>query len=264
MPVVYFGHGSPTIVRETNDVTRTWRDIACSMPKPKGILVVSAHWVTPGSSVTAMQAPKTIHDFGRGLGDDLFTYQYNAPGAPWLAERVKELVEPYTPVNLDHRWGFDHGAWSVLLKAFPEADIPVVQLSLNQQQPEAGHMAIGAKLAPLRKEGILIMGSGNIVHNLQLMQWSDKAQPFDWATSFNEAIKYAIQTRDRDKLCSPMSLGAPAAKSLPTNEHYLPLLYVFGAADESDTVSFAPDFIKYKSLSMTSVIWSPATEGASS
>lgn len=258
MPVVFYGHGSPTIVRETNDATRTWHDIAQSMVKPRGILAVSAHWVTAGTRVTAMKSPTTIHDFGRGLGADLFNYRYDAPGAPWLAERVQSLLAPKVAVKGDHRWGLDHGTWSVLLKAFPDADVPVVQLSLDQGLSPAGHLEVGKLLAPLRKEGILIIGSGNIVHNLRVMEWSDNAKPYAWATSFNEAIKNAILSRDSAKLCNPMSEGVSAANSLPTDEHYLPLLYAFGAASEADDVEFAPDFIQYKSLSMTSVTWSPA------
>ena len=257
MPVVFYGHGSPTIVRETNDVTRVWHNIAQSMPKPRGILVVSAHWVTSGTCVTAMTSPTTIHDFGRGLGADLFNYRYDAPGAPWLAERVQSLLAPKVAVQGDHRWGLDHGTWSVLLKAFPDADVPVVQLSLDQGLSPAGHLQIGKMLAPLREEGILIIGSGNIVHNLGVMEWADNAKPYDWATSFNEVIKRAIVSRDSGKLSNPMSEGVSAANSLPTSEHYLPLLYAFGASSEADNVEFAPDFIQYRSLSMTSVTWSP-------
>ena len=257
MPVVFFGHGSPTIIRETNDITREWKNIAQSMAKPRGILVVSAHWITDGTAVTAMESPKTIHDFGRGLGADLFSYSYDAPGAPWLARRVQDLLQPDIRVRQDHQWGLDHGTWSVLLKAFPDADVPVVQLSMDQGQSGVGHMKIGASLAPLREEGILIVGSGNIVHNLQVMEWSDTAQPYDWANSFNEVIKKAIDARDWEKICNPMSEGASAAKALPTSEHYLPLLYAYGAASESDGVRFNPDFIQYKSLSMTSVTWAP-------
>lgn len=264
MPVVFFGHGSPTIIRETNATTHAWRHIAQSMPTPRAILVVSAHWITDGTAVTAMESPKTIHDFGRGLGSDLFSYRYNAPGAPWLATRVEELLQPEVSVRRDYQWGLDHGTWSVLLKAFPDADVPVVQLSLDGRQSPMGHMNIGASLQPLRNEGVLIVGSGNIVHNLQLMDWSEVAQPYEWATSFNDAIKKAVISRDRDMILNPLSEGDSAVKSLPSSEHYLPLLYAFGAAGDNDNVQFSPDFIQYKSLSMTTITWATAPASGAS
>jgi 4,5-DOPA dioxygenase extradiol len=260
MPVVFFAHGSPTVIRENNNVTRAWRAIAQSMPTPKAILMVSAHWLTRGTAVTAMRNPRTIHDFGRGLGADLFDYQYRPPGAPWLAERVAELLQPEIAVHMDESWGLDHGTWSVLLKAFPEADVPVVQLSINTELAPAEHARVGERLKVLRQEGVLVAASGNIVHNLQLMDWSPEATPYDWASAFNEHIKAAIIARNLNQLADPWSQEESASLSLPTDEHYLPLLYAFGASDENDSVHFAPDFVQYRSLSMTSVLWS--TEGS--
>lgn len=257
MPVVFFGHGSPTIIRENNEVTRTWRRIAQNMPRPKAILVISAHWMTRGTAVTAMERPQTIHDFGRSLGADLFDYQYPAPGSPELAERVAALLEPITRVTLDHSWGLDHGTWSVLLKAFPDADIPVVQLSMDGRREPEWHVAVGRQLRPLRDEGILIAATGNVVHNLGVLQWNDSAKPYDWATQFNEYVKDSVRRGDVEALADPSPQGQAAAMSIPTPDHYLPLLYALGARDEADEPRFDPDFVQYKSLSMTSITWSP-------
>lgn len=255
MPVMFYGHGSPTIVRETNAVTRQWRDFAESAPRPSAILAVSAHWVTPQTRVTAMAQPRTIHDFGRGLGVDLFEHRYPAPGSPALADRVRTLLAPDIDTELDEQWGLDHGTWSVLLKAFPAADIPVVQLSIAGDTPSERHIAIGARLQTLRHEGVLIVATGNIVHNLSLMDWDEAAPSYDWATAFNETIKAAVANRDGPVLADPYALGTVAALSLPTAEHYMPLLYAYGASTADDRITFAPDFVQYRSLSMTSIRW---------
>ena len=255
MPVMFYGHGSPTIVREDNAVTRQWRDFAEKAPKPSAILAISAHWVTPQTRVTAMAQPRTIHDFGRGLGIDLFEHRYPAPGSPQLADRIRTLLAPDIGIELDEQWGLDHGTWSVLLKAFPAADIPVVQLSLAGNTPSERHIAIGARLRTLRREGVLIAATGNIVHNLSLMNWDESAAAYDWATTFNEAIKAAVAKRDARILADPYSLGSAAALSLPTAEHYVPLLYAYGASAADDRITFAPDFVQYRSLSMTSIRW---------
>ena len=189
MPVVFFGHGSPANALEDNEATRAWHHIAGSIQRPRAILSISAHWYTHGSAVTAMEKPETIHDFGGPFPAPLFDVQYPAPGDPGLARRVSELLAPVR-VRMDQSWGLDHGTWSVLIKAYPEAEIPVVQLSLDLDRPLDGHYALGQRLRPLRREGILIMGSGNIVHNLALMDSSNPgASPFDWAVRFNDMIK---------------------------------------------------------------------------
>jgi 4,5-DOPA dioxygenase extradiol len=253
MPVVFFGHGSPTNVMEDNNATRGWQDIAASVPRPKAILCVSAHWCTNGTAVTAMTRPQTIHDFGRSLPAPLFDFQYPAPGSPELAERVTELLQP-TTVVADESWGLDHGTWSVLLKAWPAADIPVVQLSINVALADDEHVDLGKRLIPLRDEGILIVGSGNIVHNLGIMEWNEEAEPYDWAIRFNDYIKTAISENDMEQFYAYCDLGDDARLSLPGLDHFWPLLYVLGARD-GDPVQYATDFIQYKSLSMTSAVF---------
>jgi len=256
MPVLFFGHGSPTNVREDNAVTRQWRALAESAPRPSAILAISAHWVTSDTRATAMASPRTIHDFSHRLGADLLQRFYPAPGAPGLVDRIASLLVPDIALVKDTQWGLDHGSWAVLSKAFPEADIPVVQLSLAGDMPSSLHIAIGERLRSLRHEGVLIAASGNIVHNLGVMEWDETAAPYDWATTFNEAIKAAVVRRDGETLADPWRLGVPARLSMPTAEHYVPLLYAYGATSVDDNVSFAPDFVQYRSLSMTSIRWS--------
>jgi 4,5-DOPA dioxygenase extradiol len=258
MPIVFFGHGSPTIALETNDVTRTWREMAKSMPKPKAILCISAHWLTRGTAVTAMTKPKTIHDFGAGLGSELFKIQYPAPGAPGLAERVRTLLAP-TPVTLDKdQWGLDHGTWSVLTKAYPDADVPVVQLSMDAAKPAAWHYEMGQRLAPLRDEGVLIVGTGNTVHNLGVMSWHGRyEQPYDWAVRFSDYIRDAVIEDAPERLVGFTDQGQDASMSQPSPDHYLPLLYVMGARLPGDRVSVPVDHIEYKSIGMSSFLLSP-------
>ncbi len=257
MPVVFFAHGSPTNVLEDNDATRGWSGIGAAIEhrygRPKAVLCVSAHWCTRGTAVTAMPRPRTIHDFGRTLPAPLFEIQYPAPGDPSLAARVKDLLAPL-PVSLDTSWGLDHGTWAVLAKVYPEADMPIVQLSLDVSKPESWHYEMGQRLRPLRDEGVLIAGSGNIVHNLAVMQWSDTAEPYEWATRFNERVKDCIVRNDPHSLFDYRLLDHEAVLSVPTPDHYWPLLYVLGARHDTDQVTFDPDFIQYKSLSMTSVV----------
>jgi len=254
MPIVFFGHGSPTVAIETSPVTRQWRQMALSWQRPKAILCISAHWITRGTAVTAMTRPKTIHDFGR-LHPDLFKVQYPAPGAPDLAKRVQSLLSP-KPVALDQgQWGLDHGAWSVLVKAYPEADVPVVQLSMDAALSPAGHYALGQKLAPLRDEGVLIIGSGNTVHNLGTMSWGERAgAPYDWAKRFSDYIRDAVANDQPDRVIGYADQGADAQKAQPTPDHYWPLLYVLGARQPGDAVSIPVDYIEYKSVGMTSFI----------
>ena len=255
MPVVFIGHGSPANALEDNESTRAWRRIVNSMERPKAILVISAHWYTHGCAVTAMEKPETIHDFGPPLPAPLFDLYYPAPGSPQLAHRVSELLDPH-PVQMDRSWGLDHGTWCVLIKAFPDADIPVVQLSLDLSQPLPRHYELGQRLQPLRREGVLIMGSGNIVHNLALMDWRNPAAPaFDWAVRFNDRIKEHVLGDDPQGVCEYRRYGQDAALSVPSAEHLCPLLYTMGARTDADEVTLETDFIVHKSLSMTSVVF---------
>ena len=253
LPVVFFGHGSPTNVMEDNRATRGWREIAESCGPVKQILCISAHWYGNGTQVTAMESPRTIHDFGRSLPAPLFDYQYPAPGSPSLAARVQALCKP-TDVGADLSWGLDHGTWSVLYHAWPEADVPVVQLSMDASQPDAWHYELGQRLRPLREEGVLIVGSGNIVHNLGVMEWNEAAQPYDWSLRFNDYIKDRIQANDVAGVLAYEQQGQDAQLAVPGKDHFLPLLYVLGARQSSDAVRFETDFVQYKSLSMTSLV----------
>jgi 4,5-DOPA dioxygenase extradiol len=251
MPVVFFGHGSPMNTLERNLYTETWRRLGESIPKPKAILCVSAHWYTEGTAVTAMSEPKTIHDF-YGFPQALFDVQYLAPGDPQLASRVRGLLGP-THVSMDQSWGLDHGTWSVLKHAYPGAEIPVVQLSIDGTQPPQFHYETGRRLAPLRDEGVLVAGSGNVVHNLRLMKRAGGA-PFDWAVRFNEKIREALASRDHRALVDFEKLGEDARLSVPTPEHYLPLLYIAALQRKDEEVSFAVDGYEMGSLSMLTAV----------
>ena len=258
MPAIFLGHGSPVNALEDNEATRAWRRIADDMPRPEAILAISAHWCTRGCAVTAMDRPETIHDFGRSLPAALFDLQYPAPGAPALARRVRELLAPI-PVTEDRSWGLDHGTWSVLLKAYPRADIPVAQLGMDLARPLEWHYEIGKRLRPLRKEGVLILGSGNIVHNLPAMSGPADAPPFDWALGFNEYIKNGIVRNDPATAWDYPRFGPGAASAVPGLDHFCPLLYVLGARGPSDQVRFETDYLVHRALSMTSVLFeSPA------
>ncbi len=253
MPAVFLGHGSPTNALEDNACTRAWHEIAESIPKPRAILSISAHWYTRGTGVTAMERPRTIHDFGAGLPAPLFQLQYPAPGDPSLAHRIQALVRQ-TEVVLDTSWGLDHGTWSVLLKAYPEADIPVVQLSIDATRAGDWHFRLGRELRPLRDEGVLILGTGNVVHNLGIMEWNDRAQPYDWAMRFNDYVKSAILEDTPERLFDPLAVGRDGQLSVPSPDHYLPLLYVLGARHDDDGVRIHPEHIVFKSLSMMSFV----------
>ena len=263
MPVVFFGHGSPTIALETNAVTRTWREMADAMPRPKAILCISAHWLTRGTAVTAMTRPKTIHDFGAGLGAELFKIQYPAPGAPELAERVRDLLAP-TTVALDiQQWGLDHGTWSVLTKAYPDARTPVVQLSMDATKPPAWHYEQGRRLQPLRDEGVLIIGTGNTVHNLGVMDWRGRFEPpYDWAARFSDHVRDAVVEDAPERLIAYSDQGQDAALAQPSPDHYWPLLYVAGARLPGDRVSVPVHHIEYRSVGMSSFVLSPEAEAS--
>jgi len=252
MPAVFFGHGSPMNALERNRYTEAWRLIGASLPKPKAILCVSAHWYIRGTAVTAMDRPRTIHDFG-GFPQELFEAQYPAPGSPVLATRVCELLAPVT-VQLEQSWGLDHGTWSVLTHAFPNADVAVVQLSLDATQPPQHHYDLGARLAPLRDEGVLIVGSGNVVHNLERIRWTDNAQPYDWAVRFNEKVRAHLTAREHQPLIDFGTHGDDARWSIPTPEHYLPLLYVLAQQGENETISLPVDGIEHGSIGMLTAL----------
>jgi 4,5-DOPA dioxygenase extradiol len=251
MPVVFFGHGSPMNAIEPNRYADAWRQIGASLPKPRAILSVSAHWYTRGTGVTAMARPRTIHDF-YGFPKPLYEVSYPAPGDPALARRVRALVAP-VDAPLDESWGLDHGTWQVLLHAFPAADIPVVQLSIDGTQPASFHYELGKRLAPLRDEGVLVMGSGNVVHNLGLMRRGADAAPYDWAARFNDRVRALLAAREHGPLVAYESLGEDARLSIPTPDHYLPLLYAAGATDPSDAISYPIQGWEAGSLSMRSI-----------
>lgn len=252
MPAVFFGHGSPMNTLEHNRYTDAWHQLGNALPLPKAILAVSAHWMTRGTAVTAMDRPRTIHDFG-GFPQELFEFQYPASGSLPVATRVRELLAPVN-VQLDQSWGLDHGTWSVLAHMFPNANVPVVQLSLDANQPPDYHYELGARLAPLRDDGVLIVGSGNVVHNLGRIQWAEDAKPYDWALHFNEIVRTHLATHEHGPLIDYLSLGDDARLCVPTTEHYLPLLYIIALQGDNETVSFPADGIEHGSIGMLTVL----------
>lgn len=252
MPAVFLGHGSPMNALEENGYTAVWRRLGAVLPRPRAILVISAHWTTRGTSVTAMVTPRTIHDFG-GFPQALFDMRYPAPGDPVLAARVRELLAPLEVVP-DHGWGLDHGTWSVLCKVYPEAEIPVVQLSLDVSQPAEFHYQLGARLAPLRDEGVLLLGSGNVVHNLRLMTRGGPAETPDWAREFNDRVRATLLGDDPQQLVNYTEWGRAAQLAVPTVEHFLPVLYVLGCRQSGEPINMIADGIEAGSLSMLSVM----------
>ena len=250
MPIVFLGHGSPMNAIEDNDFRRSWQNLGKHLPRPKAILCVSAHWETRGVYVTSSEHPETIHDFG-GFPKALFAVRYPAPGSPALAHRVAGLIDG-ARVHLDPERGLDHGAWSVLGPMYPEADIPIVQLSLAVLKPGAWHYDLAKALSPLRDEGVLVVGSGNIVHNLRMYRFNDST-PYDWALRFDEDVAERISAGRHDGLLGYETLGSDALLSIPTPEHYLPLLYVLALQREGETVSFFNDEVT-SAISMRSVL----------
>jgi 4,5-DOPA dioxygenase extradiol len=252
LPAIFFGHGNPMNALQTNVWTEAWRDVGLSVPRPRAILAISAHWYTPGTAATIATAPRTIHDFG-GFPRELYQVQYPAPGDPVLAERVRNLLAPI-PVAMDQSWGLDHGAWSVLRHLYPTADIPVVQLSIDESLPPSIHFEIGRTLAPLRDEGILIVGSGNLIHNLHAYAWGrHMPEPYDWAVRFETQARQMLAAGEFHPLVEYEKLGRDALLSAPTPEHYLPLLYVIATAQSTDTVTFPVEGIDGGSVSMLAV-----------
>lgn len=248
-PAIFFGHGSPMNAVMTNEYTEAWSRVGQEIARPRAILAISAHWFVPGTGVTISTAPRTIHDFG-GFPRELYEVQYPAPGDPALAQRVQNLLAPLEVV-FDEGWGLDHGTWSVLRHVYPAADIPVVQLSLDERQPAEFHYEVGKKLAPLRDEGVLIFGSGNLVHNLHAYAWGrHMPEPYDWAARFETTAKGMILGAEYKPLVQYETLGRDAMLSIPTPEHYLPLLHVLGARQQDDAVTFPIEGIDGGSVSM--------------
>lgn len=252
MPVLFIGHGSPMNALGDNEFTQGWRKVAADIPQPKAILCISAHWLTRGTFVTAMETPRTIHDFG-GFPKALFDAEYPAPGNPTLAKEISELVaEP--PIGLDHaEWGLDHGTWSVLKPMYPDAKIPVLQLSIDYYKPGAWHYELAAQLTALRKKGVLIIGSGNMVHNLGMVDFRNPNSGFDWAIEMNETFKKYILSGDHAPLKDYLSLGKAAQLAIPTPDHYYPLLYTLGFQGKNDAVTIFNDKPMAGSLTMTSL-----------
>jgi 4,5-DOPA dioxygenase extradiol len=255
-PAVFFGHGNPMNAIQSNGYTAAWRAMGMSMGKPHAILMISAHWFVPEVAVTINSSPRTIHDFG-GFPEELYEVQYPAGGDPELARRVQKLLAP-VPVKLDDTWGLDHGSWSVLRHVYPAADVPVVQLSIDASQPAAFHLELGRKLAPLRREGILIAGSGNLVHNLHTYAWGrHEPRPYDWATRFELTVRELLSAGKQRLLVDYEALGPDAILSVPTPDHYLPLLYVIGTQQADDLVAYPVEGVDGGSISMLSVVLDP-------
>jgi 4,5-DOPA dioxygenase extradiol len=248
MPVLFVGHGSPMNAIEDNEFSRAWREVGAALPRPQAIVCISAHWETSGTQVTAMERPRTIHDFF-GFPPELFAVEYPAPGAPALAQTIQTLVKA-TNVRLDEHWGLDHGTWSVLRHLFPDADVPTVQISLARARSPQQHYDLACELSALRQQGVLVVGSGNVVHNLRLFNWEDMETPYDWAQEADAEIKRRILAHDHESLIDYRRLGAWAPLAVPTMEHYLPLLYVLALQEDSDEVRFFNEKV-LSSLSMT-------------
>lgn len=253
-PVLFIGHGSPMNGIEDNDFSKTWVQFGKELPTPKAVLVISAHWLTKGTHVTAMEFPKTIHDFG-GFPKELFEVQYPAKGNPVLAKETAELIHS-TNVGLDHDWGLDHGTWTVVRHMYPNADIPVLQLSIDYGKPAQYHYNLAKEIAALRKKGVLIIGSGNMVHNLRMVAWNKLNEPnygFDWAIEMNEVFKKEITDRNHQALINYEKLNAASRLAIPTPDHYFPLMYILGLQNKQEELRFFNDQLVGGSLTMTSL-----------
>jgi len=254
MPILFFGHGSPMNAIEENEFVEGFKNSVKDIPSPKAILCISAHWETRGTFVTAMETPKTIHDFG-GFPPELYQVQYPAPGSPEWAMETKQIITQ-TSVGLNYDWGLDHGTWSVVKHLYPQADVPIFQLSLDYTQSPIYHFELARQMAELRQKGVLIIGSGNMVHNLRLLDWNNMQTDdfaFDWAREANEKMKTLILQNDFKTLTQYQSLGKAFQMSIPTPEHFLPLLYILALKKEQDSISFFNDKAVAGSLTMTSV-----------
>ena len=254
MPVLFIGHGSPMNGIEMNEFSKQWAQLGREIPTPKAVLCVSAHWLTRGTFVTAMEKPRTIHDFG-GFPQALFDVQYPAPGSPEVAKLTADQVTS-TAVGLDHDWGLDHGTWTVVRHMYPDASIPVLQLSIDYHKPAQYHYDLGQQLAALRKKGVLIIGSGNMVHNLRMVAWDKLDVPgfgFDWALEINQKFKTNILQKQHKVLIDYEQLGPAAKLAIPTPDHYYPLLYALALQSNADEVRIFNDQAQGGSLTMTSV-----------
>lgn len=252
MPAIFFGHGNPMNAISSNAYTEAWASMGKSLPHPGAVLAASAHWYIPACAVTANPAPRTIHDFG-GFPRELYEVKYPAPGSPELVQRVRDLLSPVA-VGLDETWGLDHGTWTVLNHVFPKADVPVVQLSIDETQPPEFHYETGRRLASLREEGVLVIGSGNIVHNLHTYAWGDHGvKAFDWAMRFEQRVRELMVKGHDDRVVDYEKLGRDAMLSVPTPDHYLPLLYVLGLRRENEQISFPVQGVDGGSVSMLAV-----------
>lgn len=249
LPVLFIGHGNPMNAIQDNAFTRSLVALGARIPKPKTILCISAHWMTEGTWVTHMAQPRTIHDF-YGFPKALFDVQYPAPGSPQTADMIlKEVHKP--KVNADDEiWGLDHGTWSVLKHMYPNADVPVLQMSIYMEQPAEYHFQIGQQLRALREKGVLIVGSGNIVHNLRVINFDPKAKPFDWAVEFDEWVRKKLEERDFDSLLYKAEQTQAGKMSIPTPDHWYPLFYTLGASDSKDTLRFEYEGVENASISM--------------
>lgn len=251
MPVLFIGHGSPMNGIEDTEFSRRWTQMGQEIPTPKAVLVISAHWYTQGTKITAMEHPKTIHDFG-GFPKELFAVQYPAPGSPDLARETASLIH----ASLDHDWGLDHGTWTVVRHMYPKANIPVLQLSIDYSKGPQYHYDLAKELYALRRKGVLIIGSGNLVHNLRMVAWdrlNDNEYGYDWALDINNQFKHLISTREHKPLINYTQLGKGALLAIPTPDHYLPLMYTLGLQSNKDNISFFNDKAVGGSLTMTSV-----------
>jgi 4,5-DOPA dioxygenase extradiol len=253
MPVLFVGHGSPMNGIEDNEFSKYWKKLATEIQKPKAVLCISAHWLTKGTFVTAMEKPQTIYDFG-GFPQALSEVQYPAPGNPKLAEDTAKLITS-TSVGLDYDWGLDHGTWTVLRHMYPTADIPILQLSIDYNQPAQYHYDLAKQLISLRKRGVLIIGSGNMVHNLGMVAWDklNESYGFDWALEMNTVFKKKIEEKDHASLINYEKLNTSAKLAIPTPDHYFPLIYTLALQDDKDSISFFNDKPMAGSLTMTSV-----------
>lgn len=261
MPVVFFGHGSPMNTLARNRHTQAWRSFGERLGNPRAILSVSAHWYLRETAATAMPQPRTIHDFG-GFPQALHRFLYPAAGDPALARRIADLLAPL-PVRLDRDWGLDHGTWSVLAHLYPGAEFPVVQLAIDSTQPGEFHLDLGRQLSSLRDEGVLIVGSGDVVHNLATMLRDEDAAPYPWATRFNDEVRALLGRGEHAPLLAPETLGEHARLSVPTPDHYLPLLYVLGARHRDDDFELITDGIELGSISMLSFAYRARTSADS-
>lgn len=252
MPAVFVGHGNPMNAIRENAYTEGWRALGQSIPRPKAVLAISAHWYVAGTGVTISTSPRTIHDFG-GFPRELYQVQYPAPGDPELATRVQRLLAPLD-VAFDDRWGLDHGTWSVLTHVYPRADVPIVQLSIDETQPPRFHYEVGQRLAMLREEGVLLVGSGNLVHNLHAYAWGRHvADPYDWAIRFEEQARAMLLAGDQEPLVNYETLGRDAHLAIPTPDHFLPLLYIIASRQRGDAISFPVEGVDGGSISMLTV-----------